>query len=101
MTCIAIILALVIIDTVMCSLWLRGAKARKTPQPTPFVHPCTNWHFYEPIAARPLDGFAHKATTLLSRCKVCQSCTTTVYAGDFALEDFTMPGAAELERAAR
>ncbi len=97
MTCLAVILALVIMDAVVCSLWLRGAKALKTPS----VHPCTNWHFYEPIAARPLDGFAHKATTLLSRCKVCQSCQTTVYAGDFALEDFTMPGAADLERAAR
>ncbi len=106
MTCLAVILALVIMDAVVCSLWLRGAKARKPPKPTPpgpLVHPCTNWHFYEPIATRTLDGlpYACAHTSLLSRCRVCQQHKTEVYPGEYTLTDFTMPGAADLERAAR
>jgi hypothetical protein len=101
MTCALVIISLSLVVAAGMWAFVRLSKTTAIQPPAPPVHPCTNWHFFEPIATRPIDGspYACKHTSLLSRCRVCLIHKTEVFPGEFTLVDFTMPGAKELERA--
>ncbi len=87
---------------VIVGMWAAVRLGQKSEVPAPNAqHPCAEFHFYEPIAARRIDGFGYNATSLLSRCRVCKQCKTELFAGDFELADFQVTGAAELERMMR
>ncbi len=100
MTCALVIVALSLVA--ITGMWasVRLGKKSEVPAPTA-VHPCSEFHFYEPIAARRIDGLMYNATSLLSRCRVCKQCKSEAFAGDFELIDFQFAGAAELERMMR